>query len=66
MSIWICLLIGVGIGFLVAGVLKAQLKSVHRANAAEAYLTADSVHLTVKTDRFLYENVVRTPRAKSK
>ena len=65
MSIWICLLIGIAIGFLVAGILKSQLKSVHRADAASAYLTAGSLNLTVKTDHYLYENVTRTPRAKS-
>lgn len=65
MSIWICIIIGVVIGFLVAGAMKAQLKSVRRENAAANYLTAGSLQLTVSTDRFLYENTTRTPKAKS-
>lgn len=65
MSVWICILIGLVIGFIVVSAMKSQLKSVRRESAAANYLTADSLNLTISTDRFLYENTTRTPRAKS-
>jgi len=65
MSIWICLIIGILIGFLVASALKSQLKSVYSASAAAEYITEGSLNLTIKTDRYLYENTTRTPKAKS-
>lgn len=65
MSVWVCILIGLVIGFIVVSAMKSQLKSVRRESAAANYLAADSLNLTISTDRFLYENTTRTPRAKS-
>ena len=65
MSVWICILIGLVIGFIVTGVMKSQLKTVRRASAAGNYLAEGSLNLIISTDRFLYENTTRTAKAKS-
>lgn len=61
----ICIIIGVVIGLITVMAMKSQLKSVHKQDSAQAYITADSLLLHVSTDRFLYENTTRTPRPKS-
>lgn len=60
----ICIIIGVVIGLITVLVMKSQLKSVYKQDSAHAYVTADSLNLSVSTDRFLYENTTRTPKPK--
>ena len=69
-SILTTVLISVGIGILLAflipmSMLKGELKSVRRENAAANYVRENSMNLTAKRDIFLYRNVVRTPIPKS-
>ena len=54
--------LGVGIGLLVAFMLKGQLKSVHRQDQANAYVKPGSMQITQSDDHFLYSNVVRMPK----
>ena len=61
----ISIVIGVAIGFLVVSVMKSQLRSVRPQSGADSYLEDSSLHLTVSTDHFLYQNTTRTPRPKS-
>lgn len=61
----ICIIIGVLVGLLTVMVLKGQLNSVHSQDGAQAYITADSLNLQVRTDRYLYENTTRTPKPRS-
>lgn len=65
MSVWICIAVGVLIGFITVSAMKSQLKSVRMQGAASNYLTQGSLNLTVSTDHFLYENTTRTPKANS-
>ena len=60
----ICIIIGVVIGLITVLVMKSQLKSVYKQDGAQAYVTANSLELRVRTDRFLYENTTRTPKPK--
>ena len=64
-SILTTVLISVGLGILLAflipmSMLKGELKSVRRENAAANYVRNDSMKLTTKRDIYLYRNVVRT------
>ena len=61
----ISIVVGVAIGFVVASVLKSQLRSVRRQSGAANYLTEGSLSLRVRQDHYLYQNTTRTPRAKS-
>lgn len=60
--ILVCLVIALVAAFLVAGVMKAQLKSVRRQNAAGSYVVHDSFRLHHRQDLFLYKNVTRQKR----
>lgn len=62
MSFWVCLIIGIALGFIVTAIMKSQLKSVHFQSGAASYLEDSGLTLRLRTDRFLYENTVRTPR----
>ena len=62
--ILIALVLGVLTGFLVAGALKSQLKTVNFQNAANNYVLRDTFHVTHSSDHYLYSNVVRTPKPK--
>ncbi len=62
---FISLLIGAAIGLIVALILKGQLKSVSQQQDADNYQNKDSLHLTVRQDLFLYENVTKTPIPKN-
>lgn len=64
MMIVIAIVIGIVGGFVGAGILKAQLNSVHRQTAASNYIRRDSFVLTEKNDRFLYRKVDKTARPK--
>ena len=69
-SILPTVLVSVGIGILLAflipmSMLKGELKSVRRDNAAANYIRENSMNLTTKRDIFLYRNGVRTPIPKA-
>ena len=64
-TILICLALGVLVGFLVAGALKAQLKTVRPENAAGNYVISGSLHLRINMDQYLYSNTTRVPRPKN-
>ncbi len=64
MGILISLIIGAGSAFTFNAVSKSQLKSVHYQAAAGNYVKEGSINLTVKTEQFLYNQVVT--RAKPK
>lgn len=62
----ISLALGALVGFFVVGTMKNQLKTVRHQTNASSYIRADSMQLQVSTDRYLYQNTVRTPRTKNK
>ena len=64
-NLTICLILGVVIGVIVAFVLKGQLKTVRKQNQANAYVQSGSMHVTVRSDLFLYRNISRTRKASS-
>jgi predicted permease len=47
----------------VAG-MKSKLKSVRKEDMAHKYIAEGSMNVRVQKDRFLYKNVVATPRPK--
>jgi hypothetical protein len=49
-------------GLIVAFVLKAQLKSVHRQDTAQVYVRQGSMYVDRKSDIYLYRTVVRTKK----
>lgn len=53
---------GLVISLIVVLIMKGQLKSVRRQNAANAYVKSGSMHLTQSGDYFMYRNVSKTPR----
>lgn len=63
--ILICIAIGVAAAFIVTGILKGQLKSVRRQNAAGNYILQGSMELTHSRDMFLYRNVTRRAKPKN-
>jgi len=62
----ISIIIGIVIGLVTVSIMKSQLRSVHRQSGASGYLDADSLRLHISRDQFLYQNVTRTPKPKSK
>ena len=60
------LFISLGIGFIVAlivvAVMKSKLRTVRSQAAADSYVKNDSMQLTAQNDIFLYRNVSRTER----
>lgn len=65
MNLLIALAIGALAGLIVTNVLKSQLKSVQKRDAASVYVKADSMQITDHSDLYLYRNVVRTKKASS-
>ena len=63
-TILICLVIGIVVAFIVALVLKAQLKSVHSKSGASDYVRPGSMVVMERSDLFLYRNVTRTAKPK--
>ena len=61
----IAVLIGLGIGLIATGAMKAQLKTVRKQNSAEEYVRAGSMQVTQRSDLFLYRNVTRRAKPKS-
>ena len=61
-----CLVAGIIVAFIVTLIMKGQLKSVRQQNTASNYVVDGSFRLTGRSDTFLYRNVVRTERPKSK
>jgi len=64
-SLGISLVVGIGIGLIVAFALKGQLKSVHSQSRAHDYIKSGSMQVNVMNDIFLYRNVTRTKRQTS-
>ena len=61
-NLLIALAVGAAIGLITVLILKSQLKSVRKQDRANQYIKEGSMHLTVRTDTFLYRNVTRTIR----
>ena len=61
----VCLVIGVVVGLVTVLIMKSQLNSVHNSESAHNYVAAGSLVLSRSTERFLYENVTRTPKPKN-
>ena len=61
-----CVIVGIVVAFIVTLIMKGQLKSVRQQRAASNYVVAGSFRLTARSDVFLYRNVVRRERPKSK
>ena len=64
--ILIALVLGAVVGFITVGAMKSQLKTVRRQSGAGSYIRSGSMDLRVSTDQYLYQNTVRTPRAKKR
>ena len=64
-NLMIALAIGIAAGLIVVFVLKAQLKSVHKQDSANAYVKQDSMNLTHQSDMYLYRTVSRSKRSSS-
>jgi len=63
--IFISIAIGIVIGLIVVSILKGQLKTVASQSGAGYYQVSGSLHLSVSTDVFLYQNTTRIPRPKN-
>ena len=63
---WLPASIGVGliVAFVIAGSMKAKLKSVRRRVGADDYVAANSFVLTDQRDLYLYSHVSRTVKPK--
>ena len=61
----IAVMIGLGIGLIATGAMKAQLKTVRKQNSAEEYVRAGSMQVNQRSDLFLYRNVTRRAKPKS-
>lgn len=64
-AIVVCLLIGAVAGFIVTGVMKANMKSVRPQRAAWNYMVPGSLDLTGSRDIYLYRNVTRRAKPKN-
>ena len=53
---------GVVVGFITAGGMKAQLKSVHSEKAARQYIKQGSFNVKVSRDIYLYKKIEQKPR----
>ena len=56
------MVVGIVAGLIVVAILAGQLKSVKKQNQARDYVKAGSMHLTERSDIFLYRNVSRVKR----
>ena len=64
-TVAICMVVGLAIGGITAGIMAAMMKSVRPQNSAAEYTRPGSMQLTNQRDIFLYSHVTRTPRPKS-
>jgi uncharacterized protein len=62
--LFVAILIGFVIAFLITWVMKNNLKSVRRQLRADSYVNKGSFRLTGQKDLFLYSQVHRTPKPK--
>lgn len=63
--ILIALAIGIVFGFIITGVMKSKLKTVHMQTAAKTYIKNNSLNISRSQDMFLYANVDRRAKEKS-
>ena len=61
----ISLIIGFVIAFITVSIMKGQLKSVRRQNAASVYTKAGSMNVTLSNDVFLYSHVSKRAKPKN-
>jgi len=63
-GIWFPIALAVGLlaGFIGTGVMKSDLKTVHRQAAANSYVRAGSMNLSLQQDTFLYNQVTRAAK----
>ncbi len=66
MELIIGLLIGIAIAFIVTGMMKSKMNTAVEKRAAADYIRPGSFALSVRRDRFLYENTTRTRKEKKK
>ncbi len=59
-------IIGAAIAFIITGIMRGQLKSVHMQAAAANYIKNNSLRITESKDLFLYANVSKTKIEKPK
>ena len=64
-NLLICLGIGLVVALIVTGIWKAQLKSVRKQSAANAYVKAGTMQITQSGDFFMYRNVTKTEKRES-
>lgn len=66
-AVWyvVALALGVGTGFLAAGIEKGKLHTVRAQAAANSYVRGDSLHITRSEDQFLFSRTARTARKTS-
>ncbi|MGN0297791.1 MAG: TPM domain-containing protein [Lachnospiraceae bacterium] len=66
--IWIFISVAAGavISFLVCSTMKSELKSVRQKNTASSYVRVGSMQVNVQSDRFLYRQVISTPKPEEK
>lgn len=58
--LFVALVIGILGGFIGGAILRAQLFSVHKQQAAQNYVIDDGLHLEEHKDRFLYAQLEKT------
>ena len=63
-SLVTALAVGFVIALVVTGLMRTQLKTVHRQSMAGNYIETGSMRLTREKDLFLYRNIVRTKKVK--
>ena len=64
-EILVCLAIGLVIGLITVLVMKGKLKTVRSQSGADSYMRYDAVHLTGRSDIFLYQTVTRRPKVQN-
>ncbi len=64
-GIFIAIIVGVIIAFIVTAVMKAKLRSVREGYEAGDYVKADSLQLSRSGERFLFRNVTKVPIQKN-
>lgn len=62
---FVCIGVGITIGFVVVLILKGQLKSVRPQRSAANYIVDGSFNLTQSNEFFLYRNVTRVQKSSS-
>lgn len=63
-SLVTALAVGFVVALVVTGLMRTQLKTVHRQSMAGNYIETGSMRLTREKDLFLYRNIVRTKKVK--